>query len=148
MRAAILMVLFLSFLGQSVLAEDVMFQIRGLRNQKGSVHMYAFDTKEREGFPKNWGQSACHAQGKAQGSAIDLRCDLKLPGQFAIFAYHDENQNGAMDHNFFFLPLEGYGFSSGAKGRFGPPDFSAAAIVLIAAGEVQVIKIEYYFDAD
>lgn len=49
---------------------------------------------------------------------------LNLPyGNYGIVVYHDENQNGELDTNFFGIPKERYGFSNNARGRFGPPSF-------------------------
>lgn len=45
------------------------------------------------------------------------------PGKWAVRLYHDENDNGKLDTNFFGIPREGYGFSNNVKGRFGPPPF-------------------------
>ena len=33
------------------------------------------------------------------------------PGEYMIAVFHDSNQNGKMDYNFFGSPQEGYGFS-------------------------------------
>ena len=48
------------------------------------------------------------------------------PGKYAVAAYVDNNKNGKQDKNIFGVPTEMYGFSNGARGIFGPPDFSAA----------------------
>lgn len=45
------------------------------------------------------------------------------PGKWAVRLYHDENDNGKLDTNFFGIPTEGYGFSNNVQGRFGPPSF-------------------------
>ena len=48
------------------------------------------------------------------------------PGQYAVAAYQDRNGSGSMDRNFFGAPSEPYGFSHGARGTLGPPDFDDA----------------------
>ncbi|HEX5514928.1 MAG TPA: DUF2141 domain-containing protein, partial [Gammaproteobacteria bacterium] len=40
---------------------------------------------------------------------------------------HDENMNGKLDTNWLGIPIEGYGFSSGAKASMGAPSFNAAS---------------------
>lgn len=45
------------------------------------------------------------------------------PGKWAVRLYHDENDNGKLDTNFFGIPREGYGFSNNVEGSFGPPSF-------------------------
>lgn len=59
------------------------------------------------------------------------------PGKYAVAAYVDNNKNGKQDKNFFGVPTEMYGFSNGARGMFGPPDFSAA---MFEVGESVVSK--------
>ncbi len=48
------------------------------------------------------------------------------PGKYAVAAYVDNNKNGKQDKNFLGVPTEIYGFSNDVRGKFGPPDFSAA----------------------
>lgn len=44
-------------------------------------------------------------------------------GEYAFSLFHDVNNNGKLDNNFFGIPKEPYGFSNEQKGRFGPPKF-------------------------
>lgn len=46
-------------------------------------------------------------------------------GTYALFAFHDENENGTVDHNIFGLPKEPLGFSNGFRVTIftGVPDF-------------------------
>jgi len=65
-----------------------------------------------------------------RGAAVELKDgrakvtfnDLE-PGEYAVSAFHDRNNNGRLDTNFAGKPTEPYGFSNDAKGRFGPPKF-------------------------
>jgi len=51
-----------------------------------------------------------------------------LPGgTYAASAYHDEDDDGALDTNLFGAPSEPFGFSNDARARFGRPDFAEAA---------------------
>ncbi|MET0322275.1 MAG: DUF2141 domain-containing protein [Duganella sp.] len=49
-------------------------------------------------------------------------------GTWAVLVYQDDNQNNQLDRNFIGIPSENYGFSRNARGKFGPPDFTDAAI--------------------
>jgi uncharacterized protein (DUF2141 family) len=51
-------------------------------------------------------------------------------GEYALAVFHDANDNGEMDTNFFKVPKEGYAFSNNVKGRFGPPSFDDAAFTM------------------
>ena len=58
-------------------------------------------------------------------------------GRYAAKAYHDENGNRRLDTGPFGAPTEPYGFSNGARGRFGPPPFEEAAFE-VAEPEVAI----------
>jgi uncharacterized protein (DUF2141 family) len=59
--------------------------------------------------------------GKASVTFGDLE-----PGDYAVSAFHDKNNNGRLDTGFAGKPTEPYGFSNDARGRFGPPKFEQA----------------------
>ncbi len=65
-------------------------------------------------------------------------------GEYALIAFHDQNANGDLDHNFFNLPDEPMGFSGGySLGLFsGLPSFAKLRFVFTAAHERYQIKIE------
>lgn len=44
-------------------------------------------------------------------------------GSYGFSFFHDLNNDGKLNKNFFGIPKEPYGFSNGEKGTFGPPDF-------------------------
>ena len=47
-------------------------------------------------------------------------------GTYAVSIFHDENDNGKLDTNFFGIPKEDYGCSNDAKGFMGPPKWKDA----------------------
>ncbi|MTB52420.1 DUF2141 domain-containing protein [Lewinella sp. W8] len=51
---------------------------------------------------------------------------VKLPasGQYALAAYHDVNENGKLDKNFWGIPTEPYGFSVLPESKWRAPKFS------------------------
>jgi uncharacterized protein (DUF2141 family) len=51
---------------------------------------------------------------------------LRPPSALSVF--HDANNDGKLGANPAGVPIEPYGFSRDARGRFGPPEFDAAAI--------------------
>ena len=62
-------------------------------------------------------------------------------GVYAISVFVDKNQNGKLDtRSFIPIPIEQFGFSQDAIGRFGPPSFKAASFTVDGLG-VQVIKL-------
>ncbi|MFN8396913.1 MAG: DUF2141 domain-containing protein [Bacteroidia bacterium] len=65
-----------------------------------------------------------------------------VPGKYAVAVYHDADNNGKLDTNFFGIPTDAYGFSNNAMGLFGPPDFEDASFVV--AGGVRKISIKLH----
>lgn len=51
-------------------------------------------------------------------------------GQYALAMYHDMNNDGKMNKNFFGVPKEPYAFSNNAMGILGPPSFEEASVLL------------------
>lgn len=51
-------------------------------------------------------------------------------GEYAVAAYHDENDNGKLDRSFVGMPKEPAGFSNGVVPRFGPPKYEDAAFAV------------------
>ncbi|HEY3500081.1 MAG TPA: DUF2141 domain-containing protein [Polyangiaceae bacterium] len=47
-------------------------------------------------------------------------------GTYGLSAFHDKNDNGKLDTNFFGMPTEDYCASNNARGFMGPPSFEDA----------------------
>lgn len=77
------------------------------------------------------------------GQARFQFADLPL-GDYALVVFHDENDNGKIDHNFLGLPAEPLGFSNGfSPGLFtGMPSFEKLKFAFRADGEKQRIRVE------
>jgi len=63
------------------------------------------------------------------GRAI-YRFEGVQPGEYALVAYLDENQNGRIDRNFIGIPSEPLGFSNNYRPK-GPPSYARAAFSMI-----------------
>lgn len=55
------------------------------------------------------------------------------PGQYAIAAFHDKNEDEKLDANALGIPTEAYGFSNHTHGTFGPPGFEAISFTVESA---------------
>ncbi|GAB4521190.1 MAG: hypothetical protein Tsb0010_05420 [Parvularculaceae bacterium] len=51
---------------------------------------------------------------------------VKAGADYAVSAFHDRNDDGALNSNLLGAPSERFGFSNNAMGRFGPPSFDQA----------------------
>lgn len=72
---------------------------------------------------------------RALASAVSLRADaaagmqlaLPFPGTYVLAAFHDLNNNGELDRNFFGIPTEPYGFSKAPESKWAEPVFAEVA---------------------
>lgn len=98
-------------------------RISGAANNKGKILAAVCD---RASFLKR----CTHTVFAPAAASVTLNFPQLAPGNYAVMAFHDENDNMLFDKSASGLPLEGYGFSRNAKGHYGPPGFEDAMIEL------------------
>jgi uncharacterized protein (DUF2141 family) len=120
-------------------ATTVVVTVRGVRNDHGHV-LVALCTKA------DFLQPHCHWKGRTRAMQGTVQVTIKNvpPGQYAAQAFHDENDNGTLDRNFFGLPKEAMGFSNNAPIHLGPPRFNVASFP-VGAADVQIAFALKYF---
>ena len=116
-------------------AATVEVRVTNVAGGKGKVNVAVCD---RERFLKQCPYSA--SVPPVAGETVVAIRDIP-PGTWAVLAYQDENGNSQLDRNFLGIPTENYGFSRDAVGRFGPPEFDAAAIEVREGTTVAPIKL-------
>lgn len=117
-------------------AADLTVVVSGITKAEGQVMVALFN--DAAGFPRGKvvnGQMTPAKPGQVEVTFKDL-----VPGTYAVSAYQDLNSNQRLDANMVGMPTEPYGFSRDAKGQFGPPKFTDAAISLGA--EPQRIQLK------
>jgi uncharacterized protein (DUF2141 family) len=104
---------------------SVNVKIENISNNTGVIACAVFESDK--GFPGKFLKFASKVM-ITQISGTDASFEFSdiLPGKYAIAVIHDENYNGELDKNFFGIPKEGYGFSSGAEVTLSAPSFSDA----------------------
>jgi len=65
-----------------------------------------------------------------------------LAGDYAVAVFHDANRNGDLDRNIIGLPTEAYGFSNGARGKYGPAKWGDARVQVGGSGTRMRISLE------
>jgi uncharacterized protein (DUF2141 family) len=117
-------------------------KIQNISNNAGVIACAIFESGE--GFPNKFLKFAPKIM-ITQISGTDASFEFSdiLPGKYAIAVIHDENRNGELDTNFFGIPKEGYGFSSGAEVSLSAPSFSDAEFTY-DGGDLQMsISLKY-----
>jgi len=115
-------------------------RIEALRNDRGTVYVSLHDNKKT--FDDNKGAVQSAKALPKQGTAVVVFKNV-VPGKYALSFIHDENDNKKLDTSFIGIPKEGFGYSKDAMGRFGPPKFDDAALVLPAGATTVVMRTKY-----
>lgn len=117
-------------------------KIKNISNSTGVVACAIFESAE--GFPDKFMKFASKIMiTQIEGEDASFEFSDILPGKYAIAVIHDENYNGKLDSNFFGIPKEGYGFSSGAEVTLSAPSFSDA--VFLYDGGVLEMSISFSY---
>lgn len=66
------------------------------------------------------------------------------PGDYAVQAFHDENDNDRIDRGLFGLPKEGVGFSRDARIVFSPPKWSDAVFTHGSTPQTISFSLRYF----
>jgi uncharacterized protein (DUF2141 family) len=112
----------------------------GFRSDKGKLYSSLYNSPE--GYPKLASSAFKLSSSKiVHGTCTIVFHDIPK-GIYAIACYHDENNNGKIDRNFFGAPNEGTGASNNARGSWGPPKFKNAQF-LVSSDIKQTIQIFY-----
>lgn len=126
MRHAVLALSLSAIITQAASAADLTVAVTNLKAPTGELRWVLFDSAESYAADED---PVLSARNRVDGDRIRLTVHDLPPGRYAVKLFHDENGNGELDSNVVGLPTEGYGFSNNA-GRFGPPSFEDAAVML------------------
>jgi uncharacterized protein (DUF2141 family) len=154
MRIFSVSALALVWLIEQAFAADLRITIQGIRSLNGTVLIGLYDSassferaialSSKEGFlndPARIGGTALRANTSATASAVFSGLP---PATYAVILFHDENENGRLDKNFWGVPVEPYGFSNDARGSLGPPSFADAAFTLGREDKSIIINLVYH----
>lgn len=102
-------------------------EIKGLKVAKGTIQLGIYNKADGFATDKNiyLGKIV-----KVNSTTVSIKLPNLPYGNYAIAAYHDANENGKLDKNFFGVPTELYGFSNDARGMVSAPDFKDAKFSL------------------
>jgi len=101
--------------------------LTGFENDRGTVKLcLCCSEDEYTGKTKEF----CTASKELKDKKAEWVLENMPYGRYSVKAFHDKNDNSKLDTNFAGIPIEPYGFSNNARGRFGPPPFDSAAFTL------------------
>ncbi|MDH3621279.1 MAG: DUF2141 domain-containing protein [Gammaproteobacteria bacterium] len=110
---------------QALADTAVTVDVAGVSRDEGQMVLTVYDSK------KNWLKRG-HVQAKMPVDGSDaVSFSLALPpGEYAFHVYQDLDSNDEMKTNFIGIPKEPTGVSNDAKGKFGPPKYKDAMLVV------------------
>ena len=120
----------------AVKAGELRVKVSGIGSADGEVRVAIL--KSQEDFDS--ATFAYRTSVPAQIGAVEVVFEDVAPGTYGINAFHDANNNEELDRNLVGLPLEDYGFSNNARGRFGPPKFDDISFAM--SGKLKAMEIE------
>ena len=115
-------------LAASASAATLTVVVEGAQGRQGAVRAAMF--RDTAGWlkPDSAVRSDIAALDSVSGGNVTfVYADLPA-GRYALSVFHDANNDGKLGTNPAGIPIEPYGFSRDARGRFGPPAFDDAAI--------------------
>lgn len=143
-RVAIGLLIFLtSTFGQACIAANLSVVVSGVKNANGNVAIALFSASQ--GFPKDDSKAIRRVMApidSATHSAKAVFADVP-PGHYAIAAFHDDNNTGKLETNFFGIPTKGYGFSNHVRPKMRAPTFDEARFDLPADQARITIELGY-----
>ncbi len=134
-----------SLISLPVAAEQstIIVNMTGLRSQSGTVLVCLWRQQDKE-FPIcSKTSSMQYIAAEPSGSNATVTFQNIPSGDYAISAFHDENQNGRLDRGFMGRPEEGIGFSNMTQGVQGRPSFDRAKFAV--SGEKTISISLVYF---
>lgn len=113
--------------------------ITGCKNDQGNVKIALCNSENNytSGTEAFRGDSLLIRNRQAEIVFQDIPC-----GEYGIKIFHDENKDGRLTTGFLGIPVEVYGFSNNARGRFGPPPWSAVKFKFETNRDSMVIELK------
>lgn len=115
-------------------------EIKNIKNTQGKIRVTVFNKKKNflkkgKEFPVNITNTG--------NISVDLD-DISF-GNCAVSVYHDLNNNGELDVNFFGVPEEPYGFSNNVRPKFRAPKYDESTFFFNREGQKINIKLGSIF---
>ncbi|RYY98694.1 MAG: DUF2141 domain-containing protein [Chitinophagaceae bacterium] len=107
---------------------SIVARMTNIRNDKGVCRVCVFD--KAEAFKGESGSPVQCQQVAVQGGTAEATFSGLPAGNYAVFVFHDANNNNKMDKNFLGIPKEGYGASRNNLPFAAAPSFDGNRITI------------------
>jgi len=100
--------------------------VNNLKSKTGQVGFFLFNSGDA--FPTHTEKALLSGFVKTSGNSVEYTFTNLAYGTYAVYVFHDEDNDKNLKTNFIGMPKEGMGVSKNAKGHFGPPKYDDAKI--------------------
>jgi len=115
--------------------------VNNIKNKTGQVGFFLFNSED--GFPAHTEKARLSGFVKITGNTVEFTFPNVAMGTYAVFVFHDEDNNKELKTNFIGMPKEGMGVSNNAKGHFGPPKYDDAKFDFNKPEQTITISLTY-----
>jgi uncharacterized protein (DUF2141 family) len=122
-------------LGDGQKGVSIAVTVEGIKSDAGTIWVQLSD--DPDSFPQAGRRMSVVP---ARPGSINVTFRNLKPGVYAVFVYHDANDNSKLDTNFMGLPNEGVGYSNKATGI---PNFKASALRVSIDSKMSVALVYY-----
>ena len=144
-RLFLIMLLLVTGLGAAGQAQpkkgNLKVVVTNVKGNTGQLAFYLF--KSDDGFPTKTGKALMQGFVKTAGNTAEYTFTNLAAGTYAVFVFHDADNDKKLKTNFVGMPKEGMGVSNNAKGHFGPPKYTDAKFEFKNSGQVVTIALVY-----
>ena len=139
MRTVVALVL--ALFAASLQAAPLTITVTNVAGDTGSVVVRIYDGADNWLSERGWRTRKIVAAAERAGDAITITLDLP-PGEYAVLAFHDANDDGKLPRNFLGRFGEPAGASNGAHSWLGAPDWKEARFTLEAEPLAKSVALE------
>lgn len=115
--------------------------IHDVKSKNGQVGFFLFNSAD--GFPSNTEKALLSGFAKTPGTSVEYTFTNVALGTYAVYVFHDEDNDKKLKTNFIRMPKEGIGVSNNAKGHFGPPKYDDAKFNFNKSEQTISISLTY-----
>ncbi|MEI6059892.1 MAG: DUF2141 domain-containing protein [Bacteroidota bacterium] len=140
--ALLILVSGLSATGQGLAKKgNLKVVVNAARSKTGQVGFFLYNSADA--FPMHTEKALQSGFVKVSGTSAEYTFTNISLGTYAVYVFHDEDNDKKLNTNFIGMPKEGIGVSRNAKGHFGPPKYEDAKIDINKPEQTISINLTY-----
>ena len=122
---------------------DLVINLGNIKKEKGTVWVGLYNSQENL-FKKD----KCILQGVKVESTGETKITINNVnfGTYALAIFHDENNNGKLDKNFFGIPKEPYAFANWPKSKWRAPYYEELIFDFLETNQIITTELTTWWD--